>query len=131
MPAIDSCQPQVIRALQKAGWTIATKTTALQATSDMPIFIDIEAFKLDARIYVEVKCFPAANRSQELHIAFGQYVIYREVIARLRPDSVLYLAVPYDNPDLASPVFQATIRNNRVKIILIDLKAEEIVQWKE
>jgi XisH protein len=97
----------------------------------MPIFIDIEAFKVDKHIYVEVKCFPRANRTQELHIAFGQYVIYREVLTRLLPNTSLYLAVPHNNPDLASPNFQAAIITNHVKMIFVDMKAERIVAWNE
>ncbi|MHB8625182.1 MAG: element excision factor XisH family protein [Aggregatilineales bacterium] len=131
MPAQDSCQPQVVHALQKEGWAIVDTSTVLYATPDMPIFIDLEAFKADVHIYIEVKCFPRANRTQELHIAFGQYVIYREVLARLRPNMSLYLAVPHNNPDLATPTFQAAINNNHVKIILIDLEKERIVGWNE
>jgi hypothetical protein len=97
----------------------------------MPIFIDIEAFKAGTPIFVEVKCFPRAYRIQELHIAFGQYVIYREVLARLLPNTSLYLAVPHDNPDLGAPNFHAAIVNNHVKMIFVDMKAERIVSWNE
>ncbi|MHB8629314.1 MAG: element excision factor XisH family protein [Aggregatilineales bacterium] len=74
MPAQDTCQPEIIRALQKHGWTITGKPSRFYAALDMPILIDLEAFKANAHIYVEVKCFPRANRSQELHIALGQYI---------------------------------------------------------
>jgi hypothetical protein len=97
----------------------------------MPIVIDFEAFKGPTHIFVEVKCFPGANRSQELHIAFGQYIIYREVLALARPEATLYLAVPHSNADLTTTVFQTTIRNNRVKLVMVDLQKEQITEWIE
>src|SRR5712691_8924559 len=99
MPAQDTCQPKIIRALEKDGWAVTDKPPGLYAASKMPAFIDLKASKTNTAIYVEVKCFPRANRTQELHIAFGQYLIYREVLARLLPNTSLYLAVPHNNPD--------------------------------
>src|SRR5260221_4610023 len=133
MPAHDICQPEIIRALQKDGWNTTGKPARFYAAADMPILIDLEAFKANTHIYVEVKCFPRANRSQELHIAFGQYIIYREVLAVTRPNTILYLAIPHDNSDLSTLIFQAAIRNNRVKLklIVVDLQHEEIVRWNK
>jgi hypothetical protein len=66
-----------------------------------------------------------------MHIAFGQYVMYRELLALLKPDATLYRAVP-------DPIFTAfgttilnTIRNNRVKIIVVNIETEDIPQWIE
>lgn len=131
MPAYDICQPTVIRALEKRGWAIIGKPSRFYVGHNMPALIDLEAVKSNLQVFIEVKCFPHANRSQELHIAFGQYAIYREVLAVMRPSASLYLAVPYDNSDLLMPILQATIRNNRVKMIVVDLQKEEIVAWNE
>lgn len=131
MPALDRCQPEVIRALEKQGWTTNGKAKRIYIVPSMLIVMDFEAFKDGAQIFVETKCFPQANRSQELHIAFGQYLIYREVLTLMSPTSVLYLAVPHNNADLTLPVIRATIRNNHVKLIAIDLQHEEVIQWIE
>jgi hypothetical protein len=107
MPAQDRCQLQVIHALQREGWTVEDQSSVLYATPDMPVFIDLEAFKANRHNYVEVKCFPRANRTQELHIAFGQYIVYREVLARLRPNMLLYLAGSHMRLSRTSPSVSA------------------------
>ncbi len=57
MPAEDSCQPEIIVALQKAGWTITDQQIHLKGP-DIFIYIDIEAAQVDRSVYIEVKCFP-------------------------------------------------------------------------
>jgi hypothetical protein len=129
LPAKDRCQDEVVRALQKDGWQVNTKPPRLNVM-DIYVHIDLEARKPDEHLYIEVKYFPGYNDSQELYISFGQYVIYREILAKVLPNAVLYLAVPkevYEN------VFTDTIRstafNNRVQMIVVDIESEVIVQW--
>ena len=130
MPAQDSCQPQIVRALEKAGWLVNTKVKAIRSASILA-HPDIEAFKDEQlHIIVEVKCFPGANRTQELYIALGQYIVYRELLKTKRPDALLFLAVPHDDPDMVDPVINTTLEVNHVKMLLVDLAKEEVVEWK-
>lgn len=86
MPAIDNCHSQVVHAFQKDGWNVSPKSPYILAP-DMAIYVDIEAQKSangsgdTTRIYVEVKCLPGHNITQELYIVFGQYIVYRALLA--------------------------------------------------
>jgi hypothetical protein len=130
MPTEDICQPEVVVALQKDGWTITGQQIYIPKP-DLYVFIDIEAAKEDSQAYIEVKCFPDANSTTEFYTAIGQYLVYRQVIATERPGYRLYLAVPEDIFDALGETYRDTIRDNRVKIIVVNLEAEFIVQWIE
>jgi XisH protein len=127
MPAKDSCHDQISRALQKDGWTISPKQPRLAA--DIFAYIDIEAHKDERNAFIEVKCFPGANDTQELYIAFGQYIVYRELLARLKPEAILYMGVPESSFAGFPTTVLNTIQNNHVKIIVVDIESETIVRW--
>lgn len=135
MPAIDSCHLQVVHALQKDGWNVNPKSPYILAP-DMAIYVDIEARKSAngsgelERIYVEVKCLPGHNITQELYIVFGQYLVYRALLATQNISVPLFLAIPQNIYDQK---FGATLRqaisDNRVKIVIVDLETEAIAEW--
>jgi len=129
MPPLDSCHNQVSHALQKEGWTIQPRQARFDA--DILAVIDIEANKADEHAYIEVKCFPGANTTQEYYIAFGQYVIYRTLLSKIKPEAVLYLAVPEHvyYGEFTETIYNA-IQDNRVKLIIVNLTTEVIVQWQ-
>jgi hypothetical protein len=138
MPALDKCHFQVVRALQKTGWTVSEKPRyVLDEETDTFIFIDVDATQgtngaVVHRIYVEVKCFPGHNASQELYIAFGQYLIYRTLLARQAISIPFYLAVPQTAYEtIFSALVHETIRENRIKLIIVDLETETVQQWIE
>jgi XisH protein len=129
MPVQDSCQPQVIAALQKDGWTITDQQIAFKRP-DLYVFIDLEAKKEDEGAYIEVKCFPGANDTNEFYAAIGQYFVYREVLAIEAPNATLYLAIPSSIwGDQFGDTYRTTVLNNHVKIIVVDLEAELVAQW--
>ena len=127
MPAKDSCHDEVSHALQKDGWNINPKQPRLVA--DIFAYIDIEAHKDEQDAFIEVKCFPGANDTQELYIAFGQYIVYRELLAWLKPEAKLYLGIPDSVFARFPTTVLNTIQNNHVKIIVVDLETETIVRW--
>lgn len=103
---------------------------------DFAVFPDIQAQQMSKTgeeiIVVEVKCF-ADERSDldELYRAIGQCLIYRSVL-KLKPISAkLYLAIP----DIVyyrlftTPVVSLTITEAQIKILIVDIDREEIVQW--
>lgn len=137
MPAVDDCEPQVIRALEKADWVVVDRPYSIQLVEKTSryVFADLRLESVqnnDEMIVVEVKCFPT-SRSQidEFYHAFGQYVVYRHAL-RLRGISTpIYLTMP----DAAYkvliqiPAIQAALVDSDVKIILVDLASETITQW--
>lgn len=131
MPTKDSCHDSVVRALQKEGLQIVDELVKIR-TSDLYIEVDIEAEDTNRHLFIEVKCFPQKNKTQELHIAFGQYFLYRSILTRRRPDALLFFAVPLAvYTQLFTESIRQTVQDNHVKIILIDTEQEVIVRWIE
>ena len=137
MPAIDSCQPQVIRALEKDGWNVETNSGRFRK-DNRAIVIDIRAnYGSNGQsrqiLLVEVKCFADSSEyTRDLYVAIGQYVVYQAMLNELKNSTSLYLAIPlraYD--DLFDGVIQRAINDVKIKIIVVDIEREEIVQWKE
>jgi hypothetical protein len=137
MPQQDSCHEQVVRALEKEGWRIKP-TQEQRYTPDRTVFIDIVATRgvngsTQQVLLVEVKCFTDRNSTtRELYIAFGQYILYRALLAELRDETPLYLAVPEDAYSL---IFEQTamraVRDNHVKMVIVNVVTETITQWIE
>jgi hypothetical protein len=133
--ALDRCHQQVVRALEKDGWMVAKKPTKLYS-EDRQVFIDILAERgtngsQEQIILSEVKCFPDRNdTTREIYIAFGQYLVYRAIIAELKRQIPLYLAVPEDAYQaIFDPVIQRVVNDNQVKLLVVDLEMEIITRW--
>jgi hypothetical protein len=130
MPNEDACQPEIIAALEKDGWIITDRQVYVES-SEIYIFIDLEAMKVDRITYIEVKCFPGASTTTEFYAAVGQYCLYREVLNLEMPGMILYLAIPAHVYDKFGDAYRNTLSNNRVKIILVDLGKKTIIKWIE
>lgn len=83
MPALDQCEPQVIRALQKAGWVVTHQPLQIRVSRNEAVYADLRLIQPAVKqtiIIVEVKCF-AGKRSllDEFYHAVGQYIVYREM----------------------------------------------------
>jgi len=137
MPKLDQCHEQVVRALQKDGWTVGAKPVTVR-TDTRKIFIDAGASRkvngsIQQIMLIEIKCFPDRDSTtEELYIAIGQYIVYRAVLQDRQIDIPLYLAVP---EDVYKDVFDSTIQrgmsDNKIKAIIVDLSTETISEWKE
>jgi hypothetical protein len=141
MPALDHCHPQVVRALEKAGWVVVQQPYTLQVLSsarkNSNLFIDLLArHERDTPtatiMVVEAKCFEGRSDVYDLYGAIGQYVIYRSLLRERELALPLYLAVPVTAyhrvfREFAMPV----ISELGLKLIVIDMVAEVIEQWIE
>jgi hypothetical protein len=137
MPRPDRCHSQIVHAFQKDGWRIISEQEQYYAP-ERAIFVDIKAGRnvngsTQQILLAEVKCFPDRDStSRELYVSFGQYVIYRAVLAELRDSSPLYLTVP---EDVYIHVFDSTVRraisDNHIKLVIVNLETEAITQWIE
>lgn len=136
MPALDQCHEQIVRALEKAGWHVQPKPFTFAIAKGHTLQIDIEAERHDEDnfqtiIIVEVKCFPS-NRAdtEELYSAIGQYLVYKSLLIPRGQAEQLYLAIP---ENAYRGVFQrmgmAAVREYGVKMIVVDVESEEIVEW--
>lgn len=136
MPQLDSCHPQVVKALEKVGWSVTPDPFVLLLDKIHRLYIDIEAYRPSDRrtiMIVEVKCFhDTSDETTDLYLAIGQYMIYRGLLEQRNIEAPLYLAVPESAyrgvfQRMAMPV----VHGNHVKMILVDLDREVIKQWIE
>ncbi|CAN5855646.1 MAG: XisH family protein [Acidobacteria bacterium] len=139
MPARDIFHDKVKRALVKDGWTITDDPYSLKWDDNENLFIDLAAKKLLAaqkdseKIAVEIKTFIGKSTIQDLHLAVGQFVVYRTAIETTEPDRVLFLAVPME---ILREVFERDkaeilVKDIGLKIIGFDVIKEVIVKWKK
>ncbi|MCU0482289.1 MAG: hypothetical protein MUE54_13935 [Anaerolineae bacterium] len=137
MPAVDTCQPQVIRALEKEGWRILLGETRFRKYK-RSIMIDIRAVhgangSSKQILLAEVKCFGNSSEyTRDLYTAIGQYIVYRAMLNELNDATPLYLAIPvvaYD--ELFDAIIQRAVNDAKIKLIVVDIVQEVIVTWKE
>jgi XisH protein len=136
MPAADSIHDEVVRALQKGGWTITHDPLTIEY-GESYLFVDLGASKTVTaqrgaeRIAVEIKSFPGKSRVTDLQQAVGQYAVYRVLLREVEPTRVLYLAV---SDEVYRKVFEsgagALVRADLgVKLVVVNIEAEEVVRW--
>lgn len=134
MPGVDKCHEQVTRALQKEGWI--TRTNAFFTTEVRDVFIDVEAFKQrngasQHILLAEVKCFHQQS-AHEIYTSIGQYLIYRTLLNYIENAAPLYLAVPEAiYATMFDEIVRLTIKNSHIKMLIVNLDEERIVQWIE
>lgn len=135
MPAHDSCEPNVVRALEKAGWKILYRPYRIRLIDGGFLFADLMASSEPLEKYlmvVEVKCFPGSSTAlEEFYKAVGQYTTYRRALRDEGTEADLFLAVPLTiyATLLQEHVIQGTIQDAQVQLIVCDMEAEEIVRW--
>lgn len=137
MPAIDQCEPAVINALQKAGWVVVDRPFSIQV--DKPkrtyVYADLKLHHNSNNqtvVIIEVKCFAVHDRLfNEFYAAIGQYVTYREALRLLPEQSPLYLVVPSNvyGTFFQMNVIQSVLTTLQIKLILVDVQLEEVVEW--
>ncbi len=137
MPQLDSCHPQVVHALEKAGWRIVVSPLRLES-SLTDLFADLLAAHTrepDIReiIVVEVKCFlDKSAQTHEVYTAIGQYLVYRDLLAANGLDYPIYLAIPTRAfYGIFEAIGMSVAIKTEIKMIVIDLDREEVVQWTE
>ena len=134
MSRLDSCHWEVVRALEKDGWKVdPNPKQLLDEISGMMVRLDLMAEQNeDKRIFVEIKCYPKNNRTQELYISFGQYLLYRTFLAAEGIQTPLYLALPKDiYEENFHHIIRKAVLDNGVKLIVVDLETESVVEWIE
>ena len=123
-------------ALIEDGWTITDDPFRLQFGGRMT-YVDLGAEKLLAaekqgeRIAVEIKSFLNPSPIKDLEQALGQYILYSQVIEKLKLNRKLYLAVPQTvyKDFWTEELPQLIIETNHIQIVTFDPQLEEVVQW--
>lgn len=135
MPAIDSCEPQIVTALQKEGWQVKNRHYSI-AVEERLIFADLRLQRHHRDetylIVIEVKCF-ADEKTQlgEFYGVVGQYLAYRQALAITQQDVPIYLATPLTAYQtlFQRRLMQAVIAEVKIKLVVVDLEIEEVALW--
>ncbi len=136
MAARDIFHEMVKNAFIQDGWRITDDPLRIRY-GGVDTYIDLGAEKLIAaekaehKIAVEIKSFLGDSTTYEFHLAIGQYIDYRILLAKTEPERYLYMAVPSDvYHGFFEGVFaQLILQETRVDIVVYDTDTEEIEQW--
>ena len=65
--------------------------------------------------------------------AVGQYVMYRSVLRRLEPNRMPYLAIDIETAQtiFAEPLAEYLVEDEQVRLIVVDIAAERIIEWRK
>ena len=133
--ALDSCHEQVVNALEKAGWDVEKAAYVIELDR-IRVIPDIRARQINGQVdeilVVEVKCFPnEENYQDELYRAIGQYLVYRTIMEMKAVPAKIYMAIPVFvyNRLFRRQVVAKTIQEAKIRLIVVDIEREEIVQW--
>jgi len=132
----DRFHDVVRTALEKDNWKITADPYEV-SIDDVDFEIDLAAEKLLAaerenqKIAVEVKSFISTSNVSDFHTALGQFLNYRDALARIEPDRQLYLAVrePIYESFFQRRFIMAAVERYQVRLVIYDVKKEVIVQW--
>lgn len=138
MSARDIYHDTVKRALEKDGWKITDDPLHLRYRT-VNTYVDLGAERLLAaqkgseQIAVEIKSFLSNSVVHDLENAVGQFFLYEELLRRLEPNRVLYLAVSkavYLNVfvEAIGDVFLDS-QSQQVRLLVFDAREEVIVEW--
>lgn len=124
MPVYDSCEPQIVRALEKAGWTVTPGPHLIYVPGRRnPLMADIHAQRGDNHMIIaEVKCF-TDKQLDELYTSIGQYLVYRSMLKRERSTTPLYLAIPQDVYEtLFMSLAMDVVRETGIKLLVVNIE---------
>jgi uncharacterized Fe-S cluster-containing radical SAM superfamily protein len=132
MPAKDRYHDVVKRALVKAGWVITRENVGLMIGARR-LFIDLMAKPPNAQrlTLIEIKGFDVESKMDALAESAGQCLLYQLAIEHLEIDATLYLAIPrWIAGSLFTEILgQLVLSRLKLKLLVFDPVAEEVVQW--
>lgn len=128
-------------ALVAQGWRITDDPLTLK-WGTRKAHIDLGAEQMIAaergieQIAVEVKSFLNLSVLTDLYDAYGQFEIYRRLLAKLEPNRRLYLAIPqsvyedlFADREVGTLLMEDGREANALQLIVFSTVTEEIVQW--
>jgi hypothetical protein len=134
MPARDGCEAQVIRAFEKEAWKVVATQYPIELDNGSFVLADLRLSRASEQVLViEVKCFsrPGAILA-EFYNAVGQYVFYRTALRLNHVDEVLYLAIPQHiyQGFFQQRIVQTIIHDLAIKLAIVDIYREELIEWQ-
>ena len=138
MSAKDIFHNTVKIALEKDNWLITHDPLSFELTEKVKVRIDLSVEKLitaekdNQKIAVEVKSFIGLSAISEFHTAIGQFLNYKVVLTQKDPHRILYLAISQDIYEgfFLDSFIQTVLQTYDIKLLVFDVKREEILLWK-
>ena len=136
MPARDLYHSAVKSALIKDNWSILADPYRIKY-KDVDLYADLAAERPLAveregqKIVVEIKSFVGRSLMTDFHLAMGQYRVYQMLLRETAPEFDLYLAIDditYNNFFRREGI-EFLVKTSQIKIFVVDIEEEEIVQW--
>ncbi|MFN0120769.1 MAG: XisH family protein [Blastocatellia bacterium] len=134
--ARDRIHHAVKNALINDGWTITADPFEIEFRevtlyADLAADRPIAAQRQNDLIVVEIKSFLSLSPIHELQAALGQYQMYQVFLETVEPERVLYLAVSQQIWDdfFVLEAVQALVTKFQLRIMVVNLKNEEIILW--
>jgi hypothetical protein len=80
---------------------------------------------------VEVKSFVSPSEVDDLKNAVGQYILYHDILSRVEPERILYLAIReiVFMEIFEEPIGSILLENDRIRLIVFNPDTEEVVKW--
>jgi len=136
MPRKDLYHDVVVEALQREGWKITDDPLWL-SIGGTDLFVDLAAERVlgaskgDVKIAVEIKSFVGASKVDDLEMAVGQYNVYRDVLAEIDADRIMYLAIPsrIEKDVFSSPLGRLISERQHLMLIVFDEKEKRELVW--
>jgi hypothetical protein len=136
MPAKDLFHDCVKVALIRDGWQISHDPYSLKI-GKKDLFVDLGAEKLitaekdSVKIAVEIKSFVSPSEIQDLENALGQYILYQNVLQKIEPDRILYLAIRETvfHKLFEQEVGQILLENKVLRLLTFNPETEVITKW--
>ena len=135
----DIIHDSVKNALIKDGWTITADPFPIKY-AEFELFADlaaerspIAAEKDGEKVVIEIKTFAGPSFVRDLQQALGQYQIYLGLLEIVAPERILYLAVSsfIYNDLFTRKAAQVILQRYNLKLLVVNVREEKIVQWKK
>lgn len=134
----DTIHDSVKQALINDGWTITDDPLVLDLV-DTRIQVDLAAEKFivaqkeTIRIIIEVKSFSEPSIINAFYAALGQYLAYRDALNEAEINSKMYLSVSDETYARFNEVkfIKRRLTQYQIKLIVIDVEQQTIIQWIE
>jgi hypothetical protein len=136
MAQLDKIHNAVKNALVKDGWTITADPYRIEFAefrlyADLSAERPIAAVRENEKIVVEIKSFLNRSSVSDFETALGQYTIYKRLLAKLEPETKLFLAISEATYSdfFVLEATQFIIKAEKVSLFTVNLANEEIERW--
>ena len=134
----DIIHKPIKNALENDGWTIVADPYRIPY-KDKVLEADMKADKLIAAtnenrsIIIEVKSFLQTSFIHEFIQACGQYQAYEFFLHENGETEKIYMAISQDvhEQEFGSPAVQSVADRFKIRLLIVDIEKENIVQWIE